>query len=207
MGSAVGRQLARAGLRIVYGSRAPRETAKKFADLNKVTVTDYAQACTDSVYVLVAVPWANTLDLIRKHKEHLRYKIIVNLTNPASADWSQLVVTGDTSAAEEISNVSGSPRVMKAFNGVAADNFSQPGFSGEPAQVFYCGNDLESKAAVRELIHLCGYKPIDCGSLQNARYLEALAMLWIQLAFWEEWGGVNLVLGLLVFVQSSSNHF
>lgn len=188
MGSVVGRTLADAGLRIVYGSRSPEESADKFADLPNVTVTGYKQGCTASDYIVVAVPWANTLDLIEKHRDCLADKIIIDLTNPTSADWSCLVTPTDSSAAEQIADASGSPRVVKAFNGITADNFRQPRFSGEPAQVFYCGNDPEAKSEVRELIQLCGYKPVDCGSLENARYLESLAMLWVQLAFWEEWG-------------------
>lgn len=38
------------------------------------------------------------------------------------------------------------------------------------------------------LIAAAGYRPVDFGALENARYLEPMAMLWVQLAFWEEWG-------------------
>jgi hypothetical protein len=77
---------------------------------------------------------------------------------------------------------------MRAFNGITADNFRAPDFSGEPAQVLYCGDDEDGKDIVQELIAGCGFQPLNCGALTNARYLEAMAMLWIQLAFWEDWG-------------------
>lgn len=188
MGTAVGRKLAQAGVRVVYGSRNPSENADKFADLANVSVVDYARACADSDCVIVAVPWVHTLDLMHQHHQALSDKVVVDMTNPTNADWSYLVTSGDKSAAEEITDASTSARVVKAFNGILADNFAQPNFSGEPAQAFYCGNDDEAKSAVRELIDLCGYAPIDCGSLEIARYLEPLAMWWVQMAFWEEWG-------------------
>ena len=188
MGTAVGRRLAEAGVRVVYGSRAPQENAEKYADLTNVSVVDYARACTESDTVVIAVPWAHTLELLQLHAGALSDKVIVDMTNPTSPDWSYLVTSGDNSAAELITGASGSARVVKAFNGITADNFSQPDFSGEPAQAFFCGNDDDAKATVRQLIDLCGYRPVDCGSLEIARYLEPMAMLWVQMAFWEEWG-------------------
>jgi predicted dinucleotide-binding enzyme len=41
---------------------------------------------------------------------------------------------------------------MKPFNGITPKNFPAPDFSGEPAQVLYCGDDGEGKDIVRELI-------------------------------------------------------
>lgn len=187
MGTAVGRQLAQAGVRVVFGSRAPSETVEKYADLANVSVVDYASACAASEHVVIAVPWAHTLDLVRQHQHTLSSKVILDMTNPTSPDWSFLVTSGDNSAAEEITKASNCKRVVKVFNGITADNFPQPDFSGEVAQAMYCGNDDEAKADVRSLIELCGYVPVDCGSLENARYLEPLAMLWVQLAFWEDW--------------------
>ncbi len=58
-------------------------------------------------------------------------------------------------------------------------------FSGPPAQVFYCGGDVDAKQRAAQLIEDLDFKPVDCGPLANARYLEALAVLWIQLAFVE----------------------
>jgi predicted dinucleotide-binding enzyme len=53
--------------------------------------------------------------------------------------------------------------------------------------MFYCGNNTVGRAVVHELILACGYRPVGCGSaLSNARYLEAVAMLWLQSAFWED---------------------
>ncbi len=188
MGSAVGQRLAATGHQVVYGSRRPDETRGRFAGLAGVSVTSYAEAARAAGLVIVAVPWVFALDLVKAIDRELAGKIIIDLTNPLSADVSHLVVGGNDSAAEQIARALPGAQVVKAFNGITADNFPNPAFAGATAQVLYCGDDAPAKAAVRELIQACGYEPQDCGALSNARYLEAIAMLWLQLAFWEDWG-------------------
>ncbi len=188
MGTAVGKRLAAAGHSVVFGSRFPAENAVRFAGSKDISVLPYTEAAIQSDLSIVAVPWAVATDLVASLEKALAGKVIVDLTNPASADFSQLVLGGSDSAAEQIARAAPESTVIKAFNGITADNFPTPDFSGEPAQMLYCGDDEEGKRAVRELIACCGYQPLDCGALSNARYLEAMAMLWIQLAFWEDWG-------------------
>jgi hypothetical protein len=189
MGSAVGRQLAAAGYEVVFGSRDSQTTGAKFAGEGRIRVRSYAEAARECGVSIIAVPWAHTLGLIRALRAELDGKVILDLTNPLAADISHLVVGGTSSAAEQIAEVLSGSRVVKAFNGVTADNFRTPRFSGDIAQVFYCGDDKPGKKAVKEIIEACGYEGIDCGALTNARYLEGMAMLWLQLAFWEDWGG------------------
>ena len=188
MGSAVGRRLASAGWEIVYGSRDPDANKGKYSEFENISVTTYPDAASSSDLVLVAVPWAHTLDLLRALANQLGGKIIVDMTNPLSPDISYLVVGGDSSAAEQVSAWLPESMVVKAFNGITADNFPTPSASGEPAQVFYCSDHDEAKQAARRLIEATGYVPKDCGALSNARYLEAMAMLWLQLALWEDKG-------------------
>ncbi len=188
MGSAVGRQLAAAGWDIVYGSRDPDANKGKYAEFENITVTTYPDAAAASDTVLIAVPWAYALDLLQTLANPLKGKIVVDMTNPLSPDISYLVVGGADSAAERVSAQLPESQVVKAFNAITADNFPTPSASGEPAQVFYCSDHDEAKQAARQLIEATGYVPKDCGALSNARYVEAMAMLWLQLAFWEDKG-------------------
>ena len=189
MGGAVGRRLASAGHKIIYGSRDPKGNSYRFADASNISVKPYAVASREGELAVIAVPWAFALDLVGSIKNDLDGKIVVDLTNPLAPDASHLVVGGADSAVEQIARTLDQSTVVKAFNGITADNFANPRFSGEVAQVFYCGGDGDSKAIVRALIESCGYLGQECGALSNARYLEAIAMLWLQLAFWEDWGG------------------
>ena len=54
--------------------------------------------------------------------------------------------------------------------------------SAVPVTGFYCGDDVEARAAVGALIRHIGFAPVDAGPMYCARYLEAMAHLNIQIA-------------------------
>ena len=54
---------------------------------------------------------------------------------------------------------------------------------GQNASAFFCGDDKNAKAVVAQLSQDIGFDPVDSGPLSNARLLEPLAVLWMQLAF------------------------
>lgn len=188
MGGMVGKRLSGAGYDVVYGSREPLLNVDKFSEYENISVSSYREACQECSVAVIATPWAHTLHLLETLKEDLAGKVVVDMTNPLSADISYLTVPAMSSSAELIAGSLQESMVVKAFNGITADNFLTPGFSGEVAQVFYCGEHVEAKRIAKELIEACGYQAENCGALSNSRYLEGMAMLWLQLAFWEDKG-------------------
>lgn len=188
MGGALGRRLAQSGHNVIFGSRAPSEIGTRFSDFPNVVVRTYSDAVRSSDVIVVAVPWAAALPLLSTHSAALSGKVVIDLTNPLAPDISHLTVGGTTSAAELIAEALPGAHVVKAFNMITADNFPNPYFSGEPAQVFHCGDHQDARDASRAVIEATGYRPMDCGALSSARYLEAMAMLWLQMAFWEDRG-------------------
>ena len=67
-------------------------------------------------------------------------------------------------------------------NTIGAPLLGNATFDSLEADGYYCGDDDAAKAAVAPLIAATGLRPFDAGPLRNARYLEAMAMLWIDLA-------------------------
>ena len=47
---------------------------------------------------------------------------------------------------------------------------------------------LKRKSKVLDLASQLGFDAIDAGPLSKARYLEAMAFIWISQAFAEQWG-------------------
>lgn len=188
MGFAVGRALANSGHAVVFGSRYPDASQGRLAGISNASVKFNDEAAREGDVGIIAVPWFAASDLAESLAPMLAGKVVIDLTNPASSDFSRLVVGGSDSAAEVLARALPHAKVVKAFNTITADNFANPMFSGDRAQVLYCGDDTDAKVLVGGLVEACGYTPRACGPLSNARYLEAMAMLWLQLAFWEEWG-------------------
>jgi hypothetical protein len=48
--------------------------------------------------------------------------------------------------------------------------------------MFIAGDDADAKAVASRLAEDLGFEPIDSGGLKVARFLEPLALLWVNLA-------------------------
>ena len=71
-----------------------------------------------------------------------------------------------------------------------------PQFGSEKASMFICGSDTTAKTTVAHLAEELGFDVVDAGPLVNARLLEPLAMLWINLAYQQRMG-TNIAIKLL----------
>jgi predicted dinucleotide-binding enzyme len=69
--------------------------------------------------------------------------------------------------------------VVKALNIVLADVMIEPGLSGGSPDMFIAGDDEAAKEMVTELLGRFGWPVIDLGGIENARWLEALSLLWV----------------------------
>ncbi|MDB5930722.1 MAG: putative oxidoreductase, coenzyme F420-dependent, partial [Polaromonas sp.] len=112
-------------------------------------------------------------------------KVVIDITNPLTADYMGLTLGFDTSAAEEIAKALPGAQVVKAFNTVLAQVLTEgPAFSnGQTVPVFYAGDDERAKQTVRALAESIGFQPVNAGGLKNARYLEPMAGLNIYFAY------------------------
>lgn len=188
VGQHLGRLLAPLDYEIGYGSRNP---AAKSQDLPEVAfLGSYGEAAAWADVALLAVPWAgqsgqNAHDIVRPLAEQLAGKILIDATNPLQPDWSPAPLGAARSAAEELAQWLPQTRVVKAFNSVFADIMTpemvREGFA-QPPTAFLCGDDPAAKQTVGQLAQAIGFDPVDAGALANARYLEGMAHLNIQLA-------------------------
>lgn len=184
MGSGLGKRFAAAGERVMFGSRNPEKSAALAASVgSNAQGGSYAEAAKFGEVVVLAVPWRGVDDAI-KAAGSLAGKIVIDVTNPMTPDYMQLVVGFNDSAAEHVARLAVNARVVKAFNHVYAQIIhSSPQFGSQNATVLYCGDDAAAKKTVAGLIERSGFEPVDAGSLQNARYFEPFAELMVQLAY------------------------
>lgn len=112
----------------------------------------------------------------------VRGKVVVDPTNLLNADWSY---AGDLtkSGAEQVQQWAAGARVVKAFNIVFAQNMATGKVKGETLSLLVAGDDADAKKQVMGLGNAIGFESIDAGPLTNARYLEALGFLNIQLGY------------------------
>ena len=111
----------------------------------------------------------------------MRNTILVDATNPV-APGLQLAVGHSSSGAEQLAGWLTDVSVVKAFNTVGFENLGNPQFGDERASMFICGDDKKANEVVAKLAEDLGFEAVITGPLKHARYLEPLAMLWIDMA-------------------------
>lgn len=183
MGSGLAKQFAKAGHQVGILARDRDKAAQLAAQTGSQLLAD-AAAGGAAELVVVATRYEDAVAALEPLGS-LAGKVIVDITNPLTADYMGLTLGYSSSAAEEIAKAFPQAAVVKAFNTVFAQILQEgPDFgNGQAVPVFYAGDDEVAKEKARELIESTGFAPVDAGPLKNARYLEPLAGLNIYLGY------------------------
>ena len=187
VGGKLGKLWSARGHEIRFGVPDPKKVASLLAGMGgRAQATSNREAAAASEVVVVSVPWPTAEQAIRDCG-NLASKLVVDCINPLRSDLKGLALGHTTSAAEQVAAWS-KAKVVKAFNTLGAGLYGNAEFDGTRADGFYCGDDAQAKSNVKSLIAEIGLNPVDVGPLRNARLLEPLAMLWIDLALNQGWG-------------------
>lgn len=190
VGGTLGRLWIKKGHHIMFGVRNPQShnVRNLIRSINSgVKVGTIGEAASFADVILLAIPWMAVEEVI-KSAGNLSEKILIDPTNPINADLTGLIIESSTSAAEEIAKWAKGSKVVKAFNSIGAKALNNLQFGSVRADAFICGDDFKSKTVIKKLATDIGFDTVDAGHLINARALEYLALLWIQLAYTRQMG-------------------
>lgn len=143
--------------------------------------TSYEDAVRKADVVVLALPFKAALQAAGSLD--LSGKIVVDISNPITADYSGLTIGHTTSAAEEIAKVATGARVVKAFNTIFASLFDIPASATADVPVFIAGDDEAAVSAVADLAQKAGFAVEKVGGLDSARLVEPVGMLNIRLGY------------------------
>ena len=173
---------AKSGHQLILASREPAKAALIAQELgHNMQGMGIADAAEEADVLLFSFPWYALVDIQREIGK-CEGKIIIDCINPITSSGS-LALGHKRSAGEEIAQTFPLAKVVKAFNHIYIDHFNNPVFDGKRASAYYCSNSDEAKKVAAQLATEMGFDPVDIGPIKHARYLEPLALLWIQLAF------------------------
>jgi predicted dinucleotide-binding enzyme len=137
--------------------------------------------------VILAVYYQKMEETIRAAGD-LTGKVLVDISNPITEDFKDLLIGHTTSAAEEIQKLAPLAKV-KAYNTIFAELLPAEAREGRaPLQVFVAANDEAAKKAVSDIAAKGGFEPVDSGPLSNARFLEPIGEMNIHFGFFLGWG-------------------
>lgn len=92
---------------------------------------------------------------------------------------------------EELQELAPEAKFVKAFNYVGSAQMVNPGFESKPTMLI-CGNDKDATQEVAEVLIQFGWETEDMGSVEAARAIEPLAILWCISGFRENRWGMHL---------------
>jgi predicted dinucleotide-binding enzyme len=181
VGGALGPAFSKQGHTIIYGSRDPeRGKVRQLVELtaNGASATTQAEAAAQADIIVLAVP-GMLVEEITLALGDLSGKIIIDPTNPLQRKLTRFVHAVDTSNAEIIQAAAPDAFVVKAFNTLNWKTMVDPSSAGGPVSIPLAGDNGRAKKKVAELVTGMGLEPIDVGSVEDARWVEGMLMLWI----------------------------
>ncbi len=175
VGKALAQALSRAGHHVIFGVRSPAPGS------SNEQVIGRAVAQADAA--ILAVPFAAVPDVL-KSAGNLAGKVLIDATNPLGMGEEGLGLTLGFSAsgAEQIASLAPGALVFKTFNQTGFENMADARPYASRPVMFVAGDDAAGKQTVCTLVSDAGLEAVDVGGLRQARLLEPLAMLWIELA-------------------------
>lgn len=128
--------------------------------------------------VILTVPYASAAAVVSEYGDGLRDKIIIDITNPVTPDFTGFATPEGSSGAQEIAKAApAGAHVVKAFNTLFANVLTDGPAEGHPLDVFIAGDDAQAKAGVSVFVESLGLRPMDTGQLPMARALENVGLM------------------------------
>jgi len=184
MGAAFVKQLTRAGHQVTVTARDVAKAQALAAANPGANAVTTANAAGPFEVVVLATGYADAINALNSIGD-LSGKVVIDITNPLTADFMGLTLGHSSSAAEEIAKAVPGAQVVKAFNTVFAQVLAEGADfgNGQTVSVFVASDSDRAKQTAVALAQSMGFATIDAGGLKNARYLEPVAGLNIYLGY------------------------
>jgi hypothetical protein len=172
------------GHEVMMGTRESGKLAEWGRQNPKGRVGTLADAARFCDLVVLAVKGSAALGALRAAGAvNMAGKVVIDATNPlADAPPENGVLKFftdlDQSLMERLQKEFPALRLVKAFNSVGNARMVNPAYAAGKPTMFICGNDAAAKRVVAGILDQFGWETEDMGSVESARAIEPLCMLW-----------------------------
>lgn len=173
-------RLARAGQKVIIGSRAAERAEAAAAELGLgggVEGADNAECARRSDIVIVAVPWEGHAKTLESLRDELAGKLVVDCVNPLGFDkkGAYALKPEEGSAAEQAAALLPDSRVTAAFHHLSAVLLQDPAVERIDTDVMVLGEVRADTDIVQALAaRIPGMRGVFAGRLRNAHQVESL---------------------------------
>jgi NADPH-dependent F420 reductase len=185
-GNALAFRFAKAGVRVLIGSRDAGKAQNAAQEMNQrigaSNVEGYTNrdAATQANIVLLSVPYDGMKPILEDLREAAQNKIVINISaslDPEHKSRAKPPAAGSVTA--EVQNFFGDTvKVVAAFQNISPEKLESVNDKIE-SDVLVCGGDKASREIVIDLIKKIGIDAFDAGVLANAVAVEALTAILI----------------------------
>ena len=172
------------GHAVMLGTRDVAKLAEWQAQHPGGRVGSFPVAATFGEIVVLAVKGDIALDALGlAGAAALAGKVVIDTTNPIAAappvnGVLRFFTSLDESLMERLQRAYPDVRFVKAFNSVGTARMVNPQYAEGRPTMFICGQDAAAKQAVAGLLDQFGWETLDLGSVEAARAIEPLCILW-----------------------------
>ncbi|MER5973991.1 MULTISPECIES: NADPH-dependent F420 reductase [unclassified Streptomyces] len=171
-------RLARAGQKVIIGSRAAERAQTAATELGLgIEGADNAECARRSDIVIVAVPWDGHAKTLESLREELAGKLVVDCVNPLGFDkkGAYALKPEEGSAAEQAAALLPESRVTAAFHHLSAVLLQDPEIDEIDTDVMVLGEVRADTDIVQALAgRIAGMRGVFAGRLRNAHQVESL---------------------------------
>ncbi|WCK54926.1 NAD(P)-binding domain-containing protein [Aneurinibacillus sp. Ricciae_BoGa-3] len=162
---------------IVWGSRSVEKVNSLIQELNcEGVVPATYQAALNGDVIIHSLWYKDLLPFITENKEKLAGKILVDIVNPFTDDFSDFTTEWGTSAAEEVQKLLPNTRVVGAFKNTFFKVLQTPINHGLQSDVYVTSDDEEARREVMGLLKPAPFRILDGGLLKNNRTIERMTL-------------------------------
>ncbi|HEV8287014.1 MAG TPA: NAD(P)-binding domain-containing protein [Chitinophagaceae bacterium] len=186
----VGQVLAKAfkaeGYEVVLGTRnTSKVDVVKFNKETNIAIGTFQEAAKQANVIVLCTKGSAAEDAIKlSGVDNFSNKVVIDTTNPIADNEAptngviHFFTSLEESLMERIQKLIPEAKVVKAFNSVGNVSMYRPNFPGGTPTMFICGNDDRAKTAVKDILILFGWETEDMGTIEAARAIEPLCILW-----------------------------
>lgn len=186
-GAGLALRWAKAGHRVIIGSRDPARAASRAVEMNRLAGRQTVEGMSNLLaaqageVVVLTVPYAGQRALLEEVRGALTGKVVVDTVVPLDpTNPRRYTVPPAGSAAQEAQALLPESKVVAAFHHIAAHELAELGRPVD-SDLLVAGNDKAAKQQVLELGQSMGLRSYDVGGLEQAQTLERLTPLLIGL--------------------------
>ena len=171
------------GYETMVGTRDRSKLAEWNRANPKARLGSFSETAAFADVVVLAVKGLASAEALRAAGDNVSGKVMIDATNPIADappenGLLKLASSLDGSLMERLQREFPRVRFVKAFSSVGYFHFVDPQFGGVKPTMFICGNDGAAKTIVTEILDRFGWEAADMGTVEAARAIEPLCVLW-----------------------------